>query len=356
VRIGIFGGAFDPLHNEHLAIAGAAFSELALDKIIIVPTYRPPHKESSAASYSDRVAMCKAVFANDPRVEVSTIEKDSGAEVNFSYLTVAGIVKRAPAAQYYFIIGGDSLANFKYWTYPEKIARMTALAVASREGFSNISEALAEAERELSARITLLAYKGKATSSSAIRAAAALGEPIPDVPKAVAKYIKDNGLYRKYDKIVSKAAGSVPAELWRHMVDTTLYGVGLRSRLRLPYEKVFLACLLHDIAKDKAKRDPLAHQLFGAELAQSEYGITDPDILNAIRYHTTGRAAMSRLEQLVYFADKYPRYNKGAPPTDFDAAFRDCVRDSCQRVKDKGLPLDKHGEECYNYYITGGNT
>jgi nicotinate-nucleotide adenylyltransferase len=132
LRIGIFGGSFDPPHIGHLMIAEFARRGLSLDKVFLVPAYRPPHKRGNhPATAQDRLTMARLSVRGNPSMKVSDLElKRKG--VSYTYHTVKAFRKRFPAASLFLILGGDSLLQFHLWKEPEKILSNVTLAVYRR--------------------------------------------------------------------------------------------------------------------------------------------------------------------------------------------------------------------------------
>jgi nicotinate-nucleotide adenylyltransferase len=118
-RIGVLGGTFNPVHSEHVALAKSAVKELELDKLLVMPTYISPHKNTTPASSQDRLNMLKLAFLGQDKIEVSDYEiKRQGK--SYTYLTVE-YLKEQEDCELFFIVGGDMLTDFKTWKYPERI-------------------------------------------------------------------------------------------------------------------------------------------------------------------------------------------------------------------------------------------
>ncbi|MCI5143010.1 MAG: nicotinate (nicotinamide) nucleotide adenylyltransferase, partial [Candidatus Electrothrix sp. ATG1] len=139
MRIGLFGGTFDPVHNGHLAIARQAAEEAWLDEVIFVPTADPPHKAAPGASFWHRVTMLEIVFSRsvvaEDRFGISLIE----AELPFPSYTVDTLFelkRRLMNPRCYFIIGADSLLDLPLWYQYQKLLSLTHFIVLSRPGIS----------------------------------------------------------------------------------------------------------------------------------------------------------------------------------------------------------------------------
>ena len=174
MRIGIFGGSFDPVHIEHVRLAEAAVESLALDALLIMPAHTPPHKTDKAlSSDGDRLEMCRLAFEGCKKTQVSDYEMRAGG-TSFTYLTCRHFRKLYPEAKLYWLVGTDMLRDFPSWKNPEEILSLATLAVCAR----NEPVALPEKEAEefyarFCARFEVIAYRGGDVSSTRIRALAA---------------------------------------------------------------------------------------------------------------------------------------------------------------------------------------
>ena len=187
MRLALFGGTFDPIHNAHLTVARAAAGRFGLDRVLFVPSAHPPHKAGvTHAPYQDRVRMAELACAGDARFEVSRLEE--GAQRSYSIDTIEKVRARMAAGdELFFLIGADAFAEIRTWHRWRDVARAVCFLVASRPGHRYRVPALLRTER--------LDGVGLAVSSSAIRRALANGERPPEVPECVLEYICKNKLY-----------------------------------------------------------------------------------------------------------------------------------------------------------------
>ncbi len=315
MKIAIYGGAFNPVHNEHVNIARAAVEALGLDKIFIVPTNISPHKGGCmTARAGDRLKMCRIAFAQIPQAEVDDLEIRRGG-VSYSYVTCRRFKKLFRDDEIYFIMGGDMLKSFLSWKEPAEIMKCATLAVCRRGG-EDISRDIRECGAKFNHEIIDFGYSGGDVSSTAVRTLAALGEDISDlVPKEIAKFIKERNLYCLPEvwgvkKLLTK-------ERWEHTVRVALFAAANRKKFGVFEYDAIVAAALHDCAKylgEDAEElkgfippdgvpAPVAHQYSGAYVAEHTFKIKDENILNAIRYHTSGRENMRPLEKLIFLAD-----------------------------------------------------
>ena len=190
LRIGIFGGTFDPLHNVHLRIAEAACAAAALDRVLFVVSATPPHKRDDVtASAEDRCAMTAAAIANRPGFEICRCELDRPGP-SYTADTVEWVQEAYPGAIIYLIIGYDSAVDLPRWRHPERILNRAHLLIAPRP---DCPRTLGP---ELNGRYDLLSFAADTLSSTEIRERLEAGEDISDwAPAAVVHYIREKGLY-----------------------------------------------------------------------------------------------------------------------------------------------------------------
>lgn len=316
MKIAIYGGAFNPVHVEHVNIALAAKKLLGLDKIIVVPTFISPHKSGSmSARGKDRLQMCRLAFAGVEGVEVSDYELKRGG-VSYSYVTCRHFKKLYPNDDLYFIIGSDLLGGFNLWREPEEILKCVTLAVCARVDAGALKSDIKKFQSRFNKEIVPFDYVGKAVSSTRVRALAALGEDISKyVPNSVKRHICGHQLY--FLPELSGVKKYLTDERWRHTVGVTVMAAENCARVRAYEIDAITAAALHDCAKyldagadelkgfvcPKGVPAPVVHQYSGAYVAEHTFGIKDPVVLNAIRYHTSGRENMSGLEKLIFLSD-----------------------------------------------------
>jgi nicotinate-nucleotide adenylyltransferase len=187
MKLALFGGTFDPIHDAHLAAARHAAERFHLDRVLIVPAARPPHKHrSDYAPYEDRVRMAEIACAGDSRLEVSRIEE--GTERSYSIDTIEKVKPRLQSGdELYFIIGADAFAEIRTWHRWEDVAAAVRFVVVSRPGF-----VWSAPEGVCFDTLDTLMLD---ISSSAIRRALAAGERPASLPPGVLAYILQHRLY-----------------------------------------------------------------------------------------------------------------------------------------------------------------
>ena len=132
-KVGIMGGTFDPIHIGHLLIAEQACQQFDLEKVLFMPAGNPPHKQNrkGRATNEQRATMTGMAIADNPHFELSMLEMhDKG--YSYTYLTLEKLREKHPDTEYYFIIGADSLYDFKGWRMPERICACATILVATR--------------------------------------------------------------------------------------------------------------------------------------------------------------------------------------------------------------------------------
>ena len=194
MRLGVFGGSFDPPHVGHLLAASDAWEELGLDRLVFVPAAAQPLKEGRlVAPSAHRLAMVHLAVDGDPRFSVSADEIGRGG-LSYTVDTLAGFAERYPAAERFFLVGADAFASLAHWREPERIARLARLAVLQRSG-----EAVAAPPAGVPASAVVRLHTRRVdVSSTEIRERVRAGRPIRGyVSEAVADYIATTGLYRQ---------------------------------------------------------------------------------------------------------------------------------------------------------------
>ncbi|MCC8073834.1 MAG: nicotinate (nicotinamide) nucleotide adenylyltransferase [Clostridiales bacterium] len=200
MKIGIFGGAFNPVHNGHLHLAKGYVKSLNLDKIIFVPTAVPPHKSADdLADFDDRLAMLELAAESFTNCEISTAENEREGK-SYTYDTLKYFESLYPGSEFYLIIGADQFLTFDKWYKSNDILQMVTLCTAARKDdeerakILDFSQKLDGLEKS---KFFLLDEPVFKVSSSQIRQMIMSGQDISNlVPEKVKKYISKKGLYR----------------------------------------------------------------------------------------------------------------------------------------------------------------
>ena len=370
----VFGGSFDPVHVEHTNILKAAVRELCADKVIVVPTKNPPHKSASKTPFSDRAEMARIAFSKVPaNVIVDDIENRNDG-VNYSSDNLPVLEKKY--GKFVYVIGGDSLLALESWHEPEFIVRNFEIAVFDREGYQSAKDKAAELNEKWNGKIRILEYVGKEVDSHTIRDRLMLKADVSGLDENVGRYIKSRSLYSEFFLCVDKAATYLDAKRLMHSKNTALVALSLNRNFcpKIDEDKVLLAGLLHDVGKMYDKTElpkkiinaipsdsigtPVQHQFVSAEIVKNDFLISDEDVLNAIRFHTTGRENMSQFEKLIYVSDliSYERNFQGveslrkAVYNDFEKGFITCLTYSRDYVVETGRAVYPLTDKAINFY------
>ena len=192
MKIGIFGGSFDPPHHGHLIVARHVRESLGLDHILLVPANRSPHKlDRTPAQSHHRLAMVRLAVADDPGFAVSDAEVARGG-VSYTVDTLRSIRSEAPDHQLFFLLGSDNSAEFLSWREPEEILRLSTVVLMSRAGFGESAPGPLGDPSALRVDVPLIDIRSRDLRSR-IREGASIRYLVPDT---VERYILREGLYR----------------------------------------------------------------------------------------------------------------------------------------------------------------
>ncbi|MGH7671023.1 MAG: nicotinate-nucleotide adenylyltransferase [Gemmatimonadaceae bacterium] len=194
MRLGLFGGSFDPPHVGHLLAASDAYDALRLDHLIFIPAAAQPLKRGQlVASPEQRLSMTHYAVDGDPRFSVSAVEIERKG-LSYTVDTLATFAERYPDAERFFLIGADAFLAFPQWRDPARIGSLTRIAVMQRAG----SEATAPPPGLPEGVVIRLDTRRVDVSATEIRARVGQGRSIRGfVAAAVADFIATAGLYRK---------------------------------------------------------------------------------------------------------------------------------------------------------------
>ena len=335
MRIGVFGGTFNPPHNGHVTMARAAAAQLGLDRLLLVPDNVPPHKPlPSGVTARQRYDMAALMAAPiGPVAGASDIELRRTGK-SYTSDTLRALHEQYPDAELWLLMGSDMFLSLHTWHEPEVICELAHIAAFSRVE-EDIRAAMARQkqllEGQYQARVTLLENPELIElSSTDVRAALAAGQGSNLVPEAVWGYIRREHLYGTHADLkhltVAElrpiAMSYLKPKRMPHVLGTEATAAELARRFGEDETKARVAALLHDCTKklDMAQQlalcqqydiplDPLEqkalkllHAKTGAAIARHVYGVDD-EVYEAILYHTTGRAGMSLMEKILYLAD-----------------------------------------------------
>ena len=341
-RIGIFGGTFNPPHIGHIHAVKQAIEALNLQKVFLVPDCIAPHKTMAPGSPTpeERLEMLKIAIGGDPRLEACDIELKRGG-VSYTADTVASLKERYPDSQLVLLMGTDMFSCFRQWRNWESIAETVVIGVMCRGGKGE-EAAIQAAGQELEARgvrVELIRNDAVTISSTQMRRLLAFRCGDDFLPAGVGDYIREKGLYdggADWKNLPMEELERVVIRLLNpnrvaHVLGCRDTAVDLARCWGADVTDAARAGILHDITKaidgplqltlcaaygkilsDFSRRYPKTlHALTGSLVAERIFG-ENPAVVNAIRYHTTGRADMNTLEKIIYVAD-YMEPNRNFP-------------------------------------------
>ncbi len=390
-KIGIYGGTFNPVHNTHIAIAQAAFEQYKLDKVIFLITGQPPHKATNIdIADSCRLDMLELAISNIPYFEIDNRELYRPGK-SYSYITFTELKSEYNDDELYFIMGSDSLINFKNWVKPDVISAAARVLAVPRMGDSedDIKEALEYNRQHFSGSFDIIDFSPTSHASSNIRQGICQGKDVSQIlPEEVYSYILDHNLYAAhyYDfNDVTNLQKEMRNELkngrYIHTLGVANIAYSLAIKWNYPALNAMVAGMLHDCAKcltdekrisickknnipineAEAKSPQLLHAKVGAYLCKEKYKIDDQQIIHAIEVHTTGCPNMSLLDKIIYIADyiepgrdKQPRLSilRKVAFEDLDRCLYMILEDSVEYLLDDGACIDDMTLKTYNYYKT----
>lgn len=364
MKIGIFGGTFNPPHSGHITMARSAVTQLGLDKLLLIPDNVPPHKTLPAGSADSRQRLEMTALAAGA---VGRLAQADDRELHrsgrsYSSDTLRELHEAYPQDELWLLMGSDMFLSLQMWHEPETVCALAHIAAFSRTAADEQAAFIAQKQRleqAYGARIRLLKNQELIElSSTDVRRALAAGEGETLVPAAVWGYIRREQLYGTHtdltrltaDELRPIALSYLKPKRMSHVLGTEREAVRLAERYGGDVETARVAALLHDCTKKLTLEEQLAlcqvyglrldelertalkllHSRTGAELARRVFGVSDA-VYDAIRWHTTGKADMSLMEKIIYLADYIE------PNRDFEGV--DALRQAVYRDLDEGLLL-----------------
>jgi nicotinate-nucleotide adenylyltransferase len=201
MRVGVFGGTFDPVHYGHLILAEQCREQGRLDQVWFVPAPRPPHKaDQPLTRFDQRVEMLALAIAGNPTLRIDEIEKDRTGP-SFTVDTLAEFQKRHPADEFFLLVGSDTLKDLPHWHDPVGVLRRAGLLVVLRPNHPLLStdelRASAQLPADVPLRLEVVEMPLIGISSRDLRRRVVLGKSLRYLlPRAVEAYIHDKQIYR----------------------------------------------------------------------------------------------------------------------------------------------------------------
>ncbi len=367
MKRGFLGGTFNPPHLGHVRAAARAAEELGLDALYVIPAGIPPHKElpEGGARGDQRLEMARLAFDGIPGLEVLDWElKRSGK--SYTADTVEALRAQDPEGELWMLCGTDMFETLPDWYRGDWLMRTLCVAPYPRKkGEEARIDALAEAyRREYGTEIRRIGVEPLEVSSTELRELLQAGKGAAQLPKEVYRYILKNRLY---------GVRPEPDALWElvrpwykesripHVQGCRETAVRLAKRWGADVLDAENAAILHDITKKmpvdqqlqycekrgiinfsyRPEYEAALHAFSGAAAAALEFGVS-PEVENAVRWHTTGRADMSLLEKIIWLAD-YIEPNRVTPGVeevrslaerDLDEALRRALENSLHHLEE----------------------
>ena len=397
MKIGIYGGSFNPPHLGHLSAARAAVAALGLDKLVFVPAGIPPHKDLAPHSPTpdQRLEMTRIAADQLLLPEVTEVWDAEIHRAGKSYTadTLAQAAQRWPGAELWLLMGTDMFLTLHRWHEPERILALAGVCAFGRteadgEGvFAPQRDFLSRTYRN--AKLATITVPGLVDiSSTRLRELLPQGQGREFLPQAVYGYILREKLYGtnadlkhlSLEDLRCVSYSMVFAKRLAHIRGCEEEAAKLARRWGADEERMRRAAILHDCTKyltlqehlDICEKygvelcpleratDKLLHAKSGAALAKHVFGVDD-GIYDAILYHTTARGGMSLEEKLLYIAD-YMEPNRGFPEvgelrrlayTDLDGAVGMGASLSMQEMVCRDKELHHDTLAAYEFYGKG---
>ena len=396
MKIGIYGGSFNPPHLGHLAAAGAAVAALGLDRLVFIPAGVPPHKELAPGTpgREQRLEMTR-IAADQLLMPASTLVWDTELYregKSYTADTLEEAAARWPGDELWLLMGTDMFLTLHHWREPEKLLALAGVCAFGRT--ERDGEAVFAPQREFlrkaypGARLATITVPGLVDiSSTRLRELLVRGEGREFLPEAVYGYILREKLYGtradlkslSLDELRCVSYSMVYAKRLAHIRGCEEEAARLARRWGADEGRMRRAAILHDCTKYLTVRehleicerygvelcplerstDKLLHAKSGAALAKYVFGLDD--IYDAILYHTTARAGMSLEEKILYIAD-YMEPNRAFPEvgelrrlayTDLDAAVGMGTSLSVQEMVQRDKELHHDTRDAFEYYGKG---
>lgn len=333
IKLGIYGGTFNPPHNGHIHAAEKFIEACKLDKLLIMPALIPPHKQVNDDSPFARLEMTKLAFSTSkyyPNILSVSDYEITSKQISYTYKTLEHFAD--DETDLFFLCGTDMFVSLGSWKNPETIFKLATIVLARREDNDfdtiKIREAATSYMNQFDPRIIEINYTPMEISSTDVRNAVINGQSLTGmVPDAVAGYIRQYDLY-KYTHVIEKI-------LYEHLDDYRIkHSMSVANeckKLAKLYDmseydthQLYIAGLLHDITKCRSYNEHLElakelnldlseedinspkilHQFTGALFAAREFpNYCSSNVQNAIFCHTTGKRFMTLMDKILFLAD-----------------------------------------------------
>ena len=390
MRIGIYGGTFNPIHRGHLTAARAAMDVLGLDRLLLIPASIPPHKTlpQGSAEPADRLEMAALACAQlGPGAQALDIELHRTGP-SYTVDTLRQLRQLYPEDELWLLMGTDMFLSLERWYHAADILSLAHIGAFDRvhpQPGGDLAAQKRHLEETYGADIAIIPNEHVLDlSSTQVRQALAQGGGQELVTDPVYGYIQRRGLYGVHtdlrrltpDRLRPIALSYLKPKRMPHVLGTEQEAAFLAEKYGADVTAARIAALLHDCTKkldlpqqlslcrhyaiplDEMERNylKLLHSKTGAAVARDRFGVSD-EIYNAIFYHTTGKADMTLLEKIVYLADyiepsrSFPGVEelRTAVHEDLDRGLCRALADSIVELQGYGSPVHPNTQEALSY-------
>ena len=359
-KVLLFGGSYNPIHQGHVNAAINAYNQLNVDEIWLIPR-KYGYDGSLLLDGKHRINMINLAIKNLDYFKICNVElKDNNHNLIYTYNTGSLLVSKYPNYKFYFLIGADQLNALDTWYEVDKVTKLLQFVCYKRPGYP--------INRDMADRYNVILIDGQEIdiSSTIIR-----NGTFNDINADVKQYIIDNKLY-----LEDRIKPLLPEERYIHVVSTAKLAKDVAKHYHLDANAAHIAAILHDIAKGKSKEEIYEsieryfpnklkyprysyHAFASSYIASSYFAVTDRKILNAIDHHALANKRMSKLDKIVYIADKIEESRSFADKTaylreliyqDLDLCFIKTLQDQLLILKERNQTVNEDIYVLIDYY------
>ncbi|MCL2372444.1 MAG: nicotinate-nucleotide adenylyltransferase [Defluviitaleaceae bacterium] len=344
--LAVLGGTFDPVHIGHLALAEEVLQQFRPQRLLFIPSANPPHKQGRPKTHSEhRFKMVLAATCENPAFDCSRLELERPGE-SYTIDTIKQLRKICPAgAKIYFITGADAMLDILSWKNAEELLTLCSFITVRRPGAASqkLETHVAALRENFKAEIYLMDMPLYSISGTEIREKLARGESVRGMmPIAAETYARQHGLYQTvqpdlgpehFEWAKARLKQQLSPRRFKHTLGTCQEAEALARHYGGDVLKARWAALLHDATKEYSAEkkltlcrkwgitlDPvleanidITHCMLSEESARRDFFVEDSEILQAIRYHTTGWRELSLLDRIIMLADYIEPHREDYP-------------------------------------------